>query len=119
MPQVNQFLNFRNAVTRALQPANLDQTGAQLVGKGLTVTFNVTAATVIKNSFGRVAKISVITAGSTAGSVNDAATTGAAAVGNQLAAIPNAVSVIDLDMPFANGLVVTPGTGQVLAVSFQ
>jgi hypothetical protein len=53
------------------------------------------------------------------GTVNDAATTGAAAVANQIAAVPNTLGAsVSLNFPFDKGLVIVPGTGQVLAVSY-
>lgn len=86
------------------------------VCSGEQTTLNVSAATVIKLGIGRIVKVSVVTAGSAAGTVNDAATTGAAAAANQIATIPNAVGVVSLDFPVNSGIVVVPGTGQVLAV---
>lgn len=66
----------------------------------------------------RAARVSVIVAGSAVGSVNDVATTGAAAVTNQIFVIPNTVGVYTLDWPCNSGLVVTPGTGQTLVISY-
>lgn len=66
----------------------------------------------------RAARVSVIVAGSAAGGVFDAATTGAAATANQIFVIPNTVGIYTLDWPVNNGLVVTPGTGQTVAVSY-
>ena len=57
-------------------------------------------------------------AGSAAGTANDCATTGAAAAANQLATIPAAVGIISVDWPCLAGIVVVPGSGQTLAVSF-
>lgn len=92
---------------------------------GYAVAFNITAATLIKTGPGLVAKVAVLVAGTTLGSVNDVATVGAVAVGNQLAAIPIGTTigpggaVIELEMPFFLGLVVTPGTNGVLSVSYS
>jgi hypothetical protein len=119
MPQNPLNLSTQNP-SNAFVPTQADYGGNLMVGKGLEVTFDVTAATVIFTGKGRVAKVSVIVAGSAAGTVNDCATTGAAAVANQLATIPDTAGggVYDIDMPVATGLVVVPGTGQTLAVSF-
>lgn len=89
---------------------------------GTTVAVNITVATVIKTGPGIVAKVMVIVTSSGLGSVNDCATTGAVAVTNQLAAIINpapAGTVIELQLPFSLGLVVTPGTGSTLSVSYS
>lgn len=95
---------------------------------GYALTYNITTATVIKTGPGLVAKIMVVVAGSGLGSVNDCATTGAVAVGNQIAAIGiagaagtkyTAGDVFELQCPFLLGLVITPGTGSTLAVSYS
>lgn len=85
---------------------------------GSSSALNLTAATLVKAGAGRLIRISVTVAGTAAGSANDAATTAGAAATNQLASIPNAVGVIYLDFPVTNGIVVTPGTGQSLSVSY-
>ncbi len=93
--------------------------GAGIVSTGgIYSSLNITAATVIKATKGRIAKVIVLVAGSTAGSVNDSATIGGVAASNLVSTIPAAVASISLDFPCANGIVVTPGTGQTLAVSF-
>lgn len=118
MPQTNIYSPFKKP-SNAVTLANTDAQGNQLVAAGSLTALNITAASVVKTGAGRVAKVSVLVAGSAAGSVNDAATTGAAAVANQLAVVPNTVGIYLIDMPITNGLVVTPGTGQTLAVSYS
>lgn len=87
---------------------------------GTKSALNITSATVIKAGPGKVVNVSVLVAGSAAGSVNDAATVGAVAAANEVASIPNSVGVVNLNhFPCANGIVVTPGTGQTLAVSYE
>jgi hypothetical protein len=90
-----------------------------IVGNGRTTVTNITAATVIKPVPGRVARVSVIVAGTTAGTVNNCVTTGTAAVANQVASIPNAVANLIIDMVCSAGIVVVPGAGQTLAVSYS
>lgn len=80
---------------------------------------HITAPTVVKASKGYLESINVITAGSTVGTVNDCTTTGAAAIANQIGSIPETVGPQTIRMPFQNGLVIVPGTGQVLSLSFQ
>jgi hypothetical protein len=77
------------------------------------------AAVVVKPAIGMLVTVTVTTAGSTTGSANDAATTGAVAAGNLIATIPNTVGVYYIPFPFLNGLVITPGTSQVISVAFQ
>ena len=96
--------------------------------QGGVTALNITAATVLKgantnslnvNPVARLVRINVIVAGSAAGSANDAATVATAAAANQLFSIPNVTGTYLLDMPCFTGLVVTPGTGQTLAVVFD
>lgn len=102
----------------------VDASGNLLVGAGSLNKLNVTASTVIKASAGRVCKVTVVAA-ATAGTfgVYDVATTGAAATANALlqytAAWPAVGTVIALDFPCASGIVVNPGTGGQVAVSFD
>ena len=93
-------------------------------GKGYTL--NITAATqvvVTPPDFslgqGRLVRVQVLVAGSTNGAAYDSATVAGAAVANQIGAWPNTVGSYLIDMPFTKGLVVTPGTGQTVAVSYD
>jgi len=79
---------------------------------------NITAATVLKVGAGRVVKLVVIVAGA-AGTVNDCATTGAAAAANELCPLPAVVGPIDLNVAFQTGLCITPGAGQTIAAYFN
>ena len=100
-------------------PLQVDQTGNLLIGKGSASKLNLTASTVIKATPGRICKVIVNTAGSAPGSINDVATTGAAAAGNLIFNVPNTVGIYDVDFPAATGLVYVLGTGQVVSVSYD
>ncbi|HLZ84879.1 MAG TPA: hypothetical protein VKQ54_15050 [Caulobacteraceae bacterium] len=91
--------------------------GVAQTGQGLSSALNLTAATVVKASPGRLVRINVIVAGA-AGTANDCTTTGAAVAANEIAVIPAAVGPLLLDWPCAAGIVVAPGAGQTIAVSF-
>jgi hypothetical protein len=80
---------------------------------------NITAATVVKASASAGLQVIVNTAGSTVGSVSDTTTVGAVAAANLVFSIPNVVGLYALTFPFHSGIVVTPGTGQVLSVSYS
>lgn len=79
---------------------------------------NITEATVVKALPGTCFTVSVTTAGSAAGAVYDAATTGGDTAANLLASLPNEVGVYSLSFPCANGILVVPGTAQVVSVAF-
>lgn len=67
----------------------------------------------------RLIRVNVIVAGTAPGSVNDAATVAGAAAANQVFVIPNTVGSYLVDFPMLNGIVVNPGTGQTVAVSYD
>lgn len=99
---------------------NLDTQGSLRTAAGGTLnSYDITAATVIKASPGRIVKVIVQVAGSGTGTVNDCITTAAAAITNQISTIPETVGPIALDWPCTTGIVVVPGTGQTLSVSYS
>lgn len=85
---------------------------------GQTVAFNITSTGVVaKTSPGRACMLHVITAGAQ-GSINDCASVGAAAIGNQVAAIPAVAGSYLIDMPCYTAITVVPGAGQVCTLSY-
>lgn len=81
-------------------------------------TLNITAATLIKKGPGSLVSFSITVAGA-AGTINDAATTGAAAAANAICATPAVVEAVFLPFTFQNGLVVVPGAAQTVTVCWQ
>jgi hypothetical protein len=112
----------------AQSPLALDAEGNLLVSPGSTSSsLNATAAKVIKATAGRVAKVTIINAGATSGAftLNDCATTGAAAASNEIWTLPQASSlnvagaVFELDWPCATGIVLSGVVaGGTVAISF-
>jgi hypothetical protein len=102
---------------------------------GLNSTLNITTSTLIKGPVaipaapnapiplpagpGVLATVSVIVAGTTAGTLNDIDSVGNVATANVFFTIPNSVGIWQMFWPFNNGLVVVPGTGQTVAVSWS
>lgn len=82
-------------------------------------TLNITANTVVKASAGFVATVSVVVAGSGAGSLHDSLTVAAAAAANEIAVLPTTAGVYTINFPATSGIVVKPGTGQTIAISFN
>lgn len=91
---------------------------ATMTFRGQDSKLAISAQTLVLAGSGRIARVSVLVAGSSAGTINDAATTGAVASTNEIAVIPNAVGVYEIDFRFYNGLVITPGTGQTVSISY-
>jgi hypothetical protein len=67
----------------------------------------------------RIVRVNVVVAGTTAGSVNDSATVAGAVAANEIESIPSVVGPILLDFPIFAGIVIIPGTGQVVSVSYD
>jgi hypothetical protein len=88
---------------------------------GTTTTLDITTATVIKSSAGRVFQISVMgTAGSAVGAIYDATSTSGNTVANQIAVIPEAIGTYPFyAVPTATGIVVVPPTGSTVSVSWS
>jgi len=85
--------------------------------QGLLNASNISTATVIKQSAGRLAVVSVISAGTTLGYAFDATSTTIQT--RPLGVIPNAVGVYPVNIPYSFGLVISPGTGQAVTVSYS
>lgn len=85
--------------------------------EGAKLYSDITQATVVMSGQGRIARVSVVVAGSAAGAIYDASATGTTA--NRLWTIPNTVGVTEINLPVNNGIVVAPGTGQTVAISYS
>ncbi len=85
--------------------------------QGITNSAALTAATVVKSSAGRVARVSVIVAGSATGTVYDGATV--TATTKPLYVIPMTVGVFEVNLPANFGILVLPGTGQTVTISWS
>jgi hypothetical protein len=78
----------------------------------------LTASTLVVSGPGRLVSVSVVVAGSAVGGAYNSATTAGAAAANELYAIPNVIGVYTVGMEFVNGLVITPGSSQTVAVTY-
>lgn len=87
---------------------------------GANNVLNISTATVVKNTEGVLNSLSVVVAGSAAGGVYDAATTGGATQANQIGAIANTTTASPLPFNWRcyNGILIVPPTGGVVSVSF-
>ena len=87
----------------------------------MPVGTNIISSALVKFGSCRLTAIDIIVAGSADGTVNDCATTGAAAIGNQVAVASHVqgVGTYLQNKPIFTGLVVIPGTGQTLTVTYE
>lgn len=88
---------------------------------GTSTTLDVTAATVIKSSAGRVFSVNVMgAAGSAVGAIYDSTSTTGNTIANQIGVIPEALGPYSFyAMPTANGIVVVPPTGSTVSISWS
>lgn len=86
----------------------------------MPLTEGITVTTTLKTSAARLKSVSVIVAGA-AGTINDCATTGAVASSNAVAGTPAAIGnqVWQTPLDLVNGLTVSPGAGQTVAVDWE
>lgn len=108
------FTTSKNIVT-ALNTSS--QTSLALSGNKSSVA--VSAQRVVSQGAGRVLRVSVTTLGVTTGAIYDASTTTTATSTTIIAIIPEAVGVYEFNIPVVNGIVVTPGTSQVLTLVYS
>jgi hypothetical protein len=95
--------------------ANLTQ--QYLNVEGVLNFAGLTAPTVVKATSGRIARVSVIVAGSAPGVIYDGATL--TATTKPLNVIPNAVGIYVVNLPTSFGLLVVPGSGQTVSGSYS
>lgn len=85
--------------------------------QGVQNTAQISAVKTAKTSAGRIARISVTTAGSTTGTVVDSPLSTATAP--VIFVIPEDVGIYEVNLPTNFGLTIIPGTDQVLTVSWS
>ena len=86
---------------------------------GNTTSSLITSQTLVVNGSGILVAVSVVVAGTTVGTANDSLSTTGATAATAFLAIPNTIGVTQVGFRFTNGLVITPGTGQSIVVSYS
>jgi len=95
---------------------NLAQTNNRMLGT--TTTSVITASSLVINGSGYLVRYSILVAGA-AGTINNANSVANSSSSNALCATQATVGIFNVGMPFVNGLVVKPGTGQSVAVTYS
>ena len=90
-----------------------------LRGQGASTSTTVTASTLVVTGRGYIVNYSVVVAGSAEGGLYNASSTGAVAASNQLCATQKVLGVYPVGQVFTNGLVIVPGTGQSINVTYS
>ncbi len=78
----------------------------------------LSAQTLVATGSGYLVRFSVVVAGAE-GTINNAASTGGVASSNAIAVTPATVGIYSVGSRFTNGLVVTPGAGQTVVVTYS
>ena len=87
--------------------------------QGSVTSATVSADTLVITGRGYVSSFSVTVAGTGSGTINNAQTIALAAATNVLCATPSTIGVYRAGLVFTNGLVVRPGTGQSINVTYS
>ena len=96
---------------------NQAQTSLEIEGlKNLT---GITATTLVSAVSGRVARVSVTVAGTSAATIYDASSIATSTSARILAVVTNTVGVYVINMPVTYGIVVAPGSGMTVAISYS
>lgn len=77
-----------------------------------------TSSTLVIAGRGRLLRFSVTIAGSAVGFVHNSGTPSGALASNALVACPNTIGVYEANVVFDAGLVIVPGTGQSINVTY-
>lgn len=103
------FQNIAQSIY-GLQQAYTNVNGAQNLA-------DITTPTLVSAKGGRLCKVSIIVAGSGNGAIYD--NTDLTSTLRQIYVIPNTLGLLFVNMPVGYGIVVVPGTGQTVAVSWS
>ena len=103
---------IKNIVTAlATEAANFLNVNGQVNAADISVP------TVVSIKVGRIASVSVIIAGSSTGLVYDGATL--TTTTKRMYVIPNTVGVFVVNLPVSFGILIVPGSGQIVTVSYS
>jgi hypothetical protein len=123
MSSISDILTAAKNIVTAIN--GLGQTYLQVSGS--RVSAQISSARVVLVGQGRLARVVVTTSGSSAGAIYDASVSTATSPkiytidntgGGGSGSFPG-LRVIEVNIPVENGIVVVPGTGQVVTVSYS
>lgn len=103
--------------TKNIVTALNNATQTYLTVSGAQNYTRISSTAVASVKAGRLVVVSITTAGSSVGTIYDANTVGVTT--SPLYIIPNAVGIVQVNLPVSYGIVVVPGTGQVVTISYS
>jgi hypothetical protein len=95
---------------------NVAQTNQKALGTQTSTT--VTTSTVVITGAGYLVNFSVVIAGSAPGMIYNASSTGGVAASNALCAVPDVIGIYKAGQTYSNGVVISPGTGQSINITY-
>lgn len=84
---------------------------------GTQVKNAITTTTLINSGQGRLVTVSVVVTSTSTGTIYDSNSTGS--LTNQIGTIPTVTGVYTWNIPYNNGIVVVPGSGQTITVTYS
>jgi len=87
--------------------------------QGSVTSTTVSADTLVVTGRGYIASFSITVAGSSSGTINNAQTVALSSASNALCATPTTIGVYKAGLVFTNGLVIKPGAGQSINVTYS
>lgn len=116
---MNPSLQYRPLSVDSSNNLILSPTGLTTISP-LSSTLNITSGTVVKSSSGHVfmAATTAVSSGGSAGGVYDAIVVSGAVSGTLIAPLPLTATTTPINFPLTSGLVVVPGGGQAVSVSY-
>ena len=122
MSSLSDILTAAKNIAVALNTAAQTYVKVQGAQRSLTLTPTSPAVSpagvhLVSNGQGRLASVSVIVAGSADAMIYDSNLT--TSLTSALAVVDNVLGVTVINMPYNNGLVVVPGAGMTLVVSYS
>ena len=113
MASLDDILTATKNVVTALNNASQTYLNVQ----GARSQPNITVPTLVKLGAGRLAVVSVVNGGSSAGYIYDA--NSSSSTSNPIFSIPTTAGASFVNIPVVSGVVVAPGTGQSVTVSYS
>ena len=108
---------FTTAKNIVLALNNSAQTALDLSGRKNSLA--MTTTTLVSAVPGRLVTVSIVVAGTGDGFVYDASTIAGATAERKVVLIPQIPGMFSVGMPITYGIVVAPGTGQTIAVTYS
>jgi hypothetical protein len=96
---------------------NLSQANLKTYGTITSVTVNTTTS--IASGTGYIVNFAVVVAGTTPGLIYDSASASTTPANKTLCAAPNTIGVYQTGQFFTSGLVIVPGTGQSINITYS